>query len=180
MSLLILAACTENNSDPKIDEYLQYGEESHYHTGHEHMNHSSDGTLPEGVKEAETPAFAVGSIARMEAGHMPGMNGVEATIVGAYETIAYAVSYIPTDGGAPVRFHKWVIHEELQLDNNEQIKENDKVILNADHMKGMEGAVATIDFMEKTTVYMVDFTLRSGEEVKNHKWVTESELVKND
>jgi len=44
-------------------------------------------------------------------------------------------------------------------------------------MKGMEGATATIDSVEKTTVYMVDFTpVTGGEEVKDHKWVTESEL----
>lgn len=48
--------------------------------------------------------------------------------------------------------------------------------MNADHMEGMNGATAVIDSAEQTTVYMVDFTSTSGEEVKNHKWVTESEL----
>jgi hypothetical protein len=41
----------------------------------------------------------------------------------------------------------------------------------------MKGATAEIDSAEKTTVYMVDFTpTTGGEEVKNHQWVTESEL----
>lgn len=43
-------------------------------------------------------------------------------------------------------------------------------------MTGMNGTTATIDFAEETTVYMVDFTLESGEDVTNHKWVTEEEL----
>lgn len=44
-------------------------------------------------------------------------------------------------------------------------------------MKGMEGAVAEIDSAEKTTMYMIDYTpTTGGEEVTNHKWITESEL----
>ncbi|TCI24122.1 DUF1541 domain-containing protein [Exiguobacterium sp. SH5S13] len=40
----------------------------------------------------------------------------------------------------------------------------------------MDGTTATIDSVEETTVYMIDFTLESGEKVTNHKWVTEDEL----
>ena len=44
-------------------------------------------------------------------------------------------------------------------------------------MEGMDGATATIDSAEETTVYMVDFTTTDTDEaVTNHKWVTESEL----
>jgi hypothetical protein len=44
-------------------------------------------------------------------------------------------------------------------------------------MKGMKGATGKIDSAEKTTVYTVDYTpTTGGEKVKNHKWVTESEL----
>ncbi|MGN0699600.1 MAG: DUF1541 domain-containing protein, partial [Oscillospiraceae bacterium] len=46
--------------------------------------HSSSGEVPEGLKEAENPTFRVGSTAMMHADHMPGMNGVEATISGAF------------------------------------------------------------------------------------------------
>ena len=43
----------------------------------------------------------------------------------------------------------------------------------------MNGAAADIDSAELTTVYMVDYTPTSGGEImKNHKWVTESELSK--
>jgi len=34
-----------------------------------------------------------------------------------------------------------------------------------------------IESAEETTVYMLDFTTTTGEEVENHKWVTESELA---
>ncbi|XIH35981.1 DUF1541 domain-containing protein (plasmid) [Cytobacillus firmus] len=40
----------------------------------------------------------------------------------------------------------------------------------------MDGVTAKIDSTEQTTVYMVDFTpTTGGDDVKNHKWVTESE-----
>lgn len=45
-------------------------------------------------------------------------------------------------------------------------------------MNGMKGAKAEIDSVEKSTVYMVDYTpTTGGEVVENHKWVTESELL---
>lgn len=52
-----------------------------------------------------------------------------------------------------------------------------EVVLEADHMKGMDGATATIDSAEKTTVYMIDYVpTTGGEKMTNHKWVTENEL----
>jgi len=51
------------------------------------------------LQEAENPTFEVGSQAIIETDHMEGMKGAEATIVGAYDTTAYAVTYTPTDGG---------------------------------------------------------------------------------
>ena len=77
-----------------------------------------------------------------------------------------------------VKNHKWVIYEEVQSENKGPLQQNSQVILNTNHMEGMKGAAATIDSIEETTVYMVDFTSSTGEKVKNHKWVTESELVK--
>ena len=35
--------------------------------------------------------------------------------------------------------------------------------LDADHMKGMDGATAVIESAEDTTVYMLDFTTTTGE-----------------
>ncbi|WP_113968850.1 DUF1541 domain-containing protein [Rossellomorea aquimaris] len=43
-------------------------------------------------------------------------------------------------------------------------------------MEGMKESIQTIDYAEKTTVYMVDFTTTDGLEVTNHNWVTEGEL----
>jgi hypothetical protein len=108
---------------------------------------------------------------------MEGMKGAEATIVGAYHTTVYTISYTPTTGGKRVENHKWVIHEELQDAGEEPLKPGTEVTVNADHMEGMDGVTAEIDSAEETTVYMVDFTpITGGEEVKNHKWVIESEL----
>jgi hypothetical protein len=133
--------------------------------------------VPKDLKEAKDPAFPVDSKAIIKANHMKGMNGAEATIVGAYDTTVYTVSYTPTTGGKKVTDHKWVIHEELKDSGNQPLKEGTEVTLNADHMKGMKGAKATIDSAEQTTVYMVDYTpTTGGEKVTNHKWVTESEL----
>ncbi len=145
---------------------------------HSTMNHSSSGDLPDGIKESENPAFPVGSEAILKDGHMDGMKGATATIVGAYETIAYSITYTPTDGGDPVEDHKWVIQEEVEeATGDEALEPGTKVTVNADHMEGMNGALAEIDSAEKTTVYMIDYTpTNGGDKVTNHKWVTEDEL----
>ncbi|MEO2206946.1 YdhK family protein [Paenibacillus pabuli] len=141
------------------------------------MHHSDSGELPHGLKEMADPTYPVGSQVMMSADHMPGMKGAQATITGAYETTAYAVTYTPTTGGEPVKNHKWVIHEEIKEHNKEPYKVGAEVVLEADHMIGMKGAIATIDSAEQTTVYMVDYIpTTGGDPVKNHKWVTEDEL----
>lgn len=153
------------------------GSNSGNHAGHSDMNHSVSGELPPSLKEAANPKFEVGSQALLIADHMEGMEAAEATIAGAYDTIVYAVSYTPTTGGKPVENHKWVIQEEIQDAADRPYEPGEKVVLEADHMKGMKGAVATIDSAEAGTVYAVDYTpAAGGEPVKNHKWVTESEL----
>lgn len=141
------------------------------------MNHSSSGEVPDGLKEADNPTYPVGSKVILKTDHMKGMNGAEATVVGAYETTAYEVSYTPTTGGEPVKNHKWVIHEEIKDMTNQTLKDGTEVTLEADHMPGMKDAPAVIESSEMTTVYMVDYTpTTGGEPVKNHKWVTEDEL----
>ncbi|MGN7285446.1 YdhK family protein [Shouchella rhizosphaerae] len=169
-----LAGCGAG-SDNQEPEQPAHEETGDHNSEHHHGDHSSSGEVPEGLKEADNPSYPAGSKATMEANHMPGMKGTEATIVGAYTTTAYAVSYTPTTGEAPVENHKWVIHEELEGYEDEAYAPGDTVVLNADHMKGMAGAEAVIDSSEQTTVYMVDFEA-DGETVQNHKWVTEDEL----
>ncbi|QGG54420.1 YdhK family protein [Paenibacillus sp. B01] len=145
-------------------------------SAHEGMHHGSD-ELPDGMVAAQNPAFPVGSRAKLQTDHMPGMEGAEATISGAYATTVYSVSYTPTTGGERVTNHEWVVHEEIDGAGSEPYKPGDEVVLDAEHMAGMDGAVATIDTAEQTTVYAVDYApTDGGEPVKNHRWVTESEL----
>lgn len=170
---LTLAACSNDSGDKNMGKH----EMKDGSMNHDGMKHTGSGEVPKDLKKAENPKYEVGSKAIIKADHMEGMDGAKAKIVGAFDTTAYVVTYTPTTGGKPVKNHKWVIQEEIQNAGNKELKQGDKVKLNADHMKGMKGASAVIESSEKTTVYMVDYTpTTGGEKVKNHKWVTESEL----
>jgi hypothetical protein len=172
--VLGLAACSngENNDTSSSNE-----SDSNTEMDHSSMNHSSSGDLPEGLQEKENPKYPEGSKVIIKADHMEGMKGAEATISRAFDTTAYVISYTPTTGGEKVTNHKWVIQEEIEGVETNPIEPGTEVTLNADHMEGMDGAKATIESAKKTTVYMVDFTpTTGGEEVKNHKWLTEDEL----
>lgn len=145
---------------------------------HSGMDMSGSGEVPEGLEEAGDPMFEVASSAIITASHMEGMEGAEATIVGAYDTTAYSISYDPSNGGERVEDHKWIIHEEIADAQKESYQVGDEVTVEASHMEGMKGVTAEIDSAEETTVYMIDFTsTENGEEVTNHKWVTENELA---
>ncbi|MBT2583897.1 DUF1541 domain-containing protein [Planococcus sp. ISL-109] len=51
--------------------------------------------------------------------------------------------------------------------------------IQADHMPGMDGAIATISGAFDTTAYSVSYTpVNGGEAVENHKWVIHEELEK--
>ncbi|MEH7413713.1 YdhK family protein [Neobacillus drentensis] len=172
--MFMLAACSNNSNEKSSDKSSNTAHES---MDMGDMDHSGSGKVPEGLKKAENPTYKVGSQAIIKADHMEGMNGAEATIVGAYDTIAYAVTYTPTTGGEPVKNHKWVIQEEIKDAGDQTLEPGTKVTIEADHMDGMKGAAGTIDSAEKTTVYMVDYTpTTGGDKVTNHQWVTESEL----
>ncbi|MBY3620738.1 YdhK family protein [Acinetobacter sp. CUI P1] len=143
----------------------------------ENTSHSSSSNVPENLKVAENPTFKIGSKALIQADHMEGMKGATATIVGAFDTTAYIVSYRPTTGGFPVTNHKWIIHEEIKKAADKPYESGSEVVMEADHMKDMKGATAQINAAEQTTVYMIDYTpTTGGDKVKNHKWVTEDEL----
>ncbi|MEX3505366.1 YdhK family protein [Corynebacterium sp. LK2510] len=142
---------------------------------HDHGDHPSDGgPAPAGMVEATNPTYPVGTEVTLTGDHMPGMEGADATIVGAYSTNTFAVSYDPTDGSPRVTNHKWVVQEEVVGDG--ELSEGSVVTLNADHMPGMAGATATIDSVTDQTVYMVDFAT-DGMTMKNHKWVVEDEIA---
>lgn len=177
--VLALSACSDSTAkkdemDDMNSENTDMGSGSEEHMD---MNHSGSSKVPEDLKVEEKPTFEVGSQAIIEADHMEGMKGAEATIVLAADTTAYTVSYTPTTDGEKVSNHKWVVHEEIEDAGDEPFEAGTEVILNAEHMEGMDGAKAKIDSAEQTTVYMINYTsTTSGEEVTNHKWVTESEL----
>lgn len=161
--MLMLAACSSGNNQSN--------------PGHEGMHMSSSSEVPKGLKEKKNPTFKVGSQAIVKADHMEGMDGAKATIVGAYDTTVYAVTYTPATGGEPIKNHKWVIQEEIKDAGSRALSPGTVVTLEADHMEGMKGAKGTIVSGEHTTVYMIDYSpTTGGKTVKNHKWVTESEL----
>ncbi len=178
LTISALIACSSDDSNPHEGMDMDVENEESTEMDHSDMDHSSSGEVPEGLETAELPTYKVGSKVLIKDGHMAGMEGAEATIVGAYDTIAYAISYTPTTGGERVENHKWIIHEEIVDAGEEPLEPGTEVTTNASHMAGMEGAAVEIDSAEETTVYMIDFKLTTnGEEVKNHKWVTESELA---
>ncbi|WP_286231581.1 YdhK family protein [Neobacillus mesonae] len=183
MLVFFLAACGGNdktspsdNADPKSNTH-ENRSKSDNSDSMEGMDHSGSGEVPEGLAMAENPSYPVGSKVIIHADHMPGMEGAEATVSGAFDTTVYSVTYTPTTGGKPVKNHKWVVHEEIKNAGDKPYKSGEEVVLNAEHMKGMKGAKATIDTAEQTTVYMVDYTdTKTGEKITKHMWVTESEL----
>lgn len=187
LSVLLLSACgwgdkeknepTEagadvtNNlegTDKQVGE--EAADESVEHAGH------AEGQLPEGLKESEKPRFPVGSTAVINASHTDGMEGAIATIKGAYETTVYSVSYTPTNGAPFDENHKWFVEGEISGMGDGEIAVGSDVIINVNHQEGMLGAEGSVDTVEDTTVYVVDYTNSLGETVTNHMWLKESEL----
>ena len=147
------------------------------------MTHDDEGRLPGNIKIEREPKYKVGDDVQINATHMPGMEGAQGTVVAAFDTTAYEISYTPTDDSEPVENHRWIVQEEIaeaadQEDVDAPFEVGAEVTVEAYHMPGMEGATATIDAVNETTVYLVDYIdTESGEEVINHKWVTEDELA---
>ncbi|WP_374705726.1 YdhK family protein [Oceanobacillus oncorhynchi] len=164
--------------NPLASGEMEHDEHTDEHEGMDHSAEemSSSGDIPAGLQEAKDPTFEIGSEAIISADHMSGMDGAVAEVSGAFDTTVYTVSYT-TEDGQEIENHKWVIHEELENPDAAPLDSGTEVVLNADHMEGMDGAHAEIDSADETTVYMVDFeTTDTGEEVQYHKWVTEEEL----
>lgn len=173
LSLILLMGCsTETMDKPTTEE-----SENMPMDNKEEMVHDESGKIPQGLQKAENPTYKVGDTVEILTDHMEGMKGAQATIVGAFDTIAYEVSYDPKNGGPREGNHKWVVQEEIKDAGNEMIENGTEVTIEASHMQGMEGAKATIESAEDTTVYMVDYEPSTGgEKIKNHKWVTDSEV----
>lgn len=174
-SALALSACGEADNADTTETTVTTAATSadEGHDGHDHP--ADGGTPPAGIEQAADPTYPAGTEVLLTADHMPGMEGAEATISGAFDTTTYSVSYTPTNGGAPVTDHRWVVHEELLDPGQAPLPDGAEVVLDAEHMSGMKGAQATIDYSTDETVYMVDLTV-DGMAMTNHKWVTESEI----
>jgi hypothetical protein len=143
--------------------------------GHADVIHSTWGKIPEGLKEAKNPKFKVGEQVIINAAHDDDMQGSKGTIVGAYETTVYSISYESTTG-EPEENKKWFVREEIEPLGEKKIDVGSKVIIEADREEGMKGAEGVIDTVEKTNVYMVDYVNKEGQTVENYQWLKESEL----
>src|SRR5699024_3659629 len=142
------------------------------------MKHDESGEIPEGLEGAENLMYEVGESVILKHGHMPGMEGAEATVSGVFATTAYAASFNPTNGGEREENHRWVSHEEISESTKGAFEPGEEVTLEANHMEGMEGATAIIDDAVTTNVYMVDYQpTDGGAVVRNHKWFVEEELA---
>ena len=140
------------------------------------MEHPTDGgSAPEGIEKASSPKYPAGTEVTLTADHMEGMDGANATIVGAFDTYTYAVNFTPTTGGDPIKDHKWVVQEEIKDAGDQRLADGTEVTLEAKHMEGMKGNHATIASSTDETVYMVDYE-SDGMTMTNHKWVVESEI----
>ncbi|WP_240904066.1 YdhK family protein [Bacillus sp. N1-1] len=69
------------------------------------------------------------------------------------------------------------IPKGLKEANNPNYEVDSKAIITASHMKGMEGAEATIKGAYQTTAYVISYTPTfGGEKVDNHKWIIQEEV----
>ncbi|RLZ03057.1 hypothetical protein CWC38_07765 [Kocuria tytonicola] len=154
---------------------LSASQGGHEH-GQEHMHAMDGGPALEGIATAENPTYPKGTEVTLTTDHMEGMKDAPATVVSAYKTVAYAVTYTPTDGGPEVTDHKWVVQEELKGAGFERLSDGTAVTIEADHMPGMKGAKGAIASSTTQTVYMVDYEA-DGMIMNNHKWVVEDEMA---
>lgn len=177
---LVLSGCSagedQSHQGHDGDSSASVPESGDSEMDHSSMEHPMDGgPAPEGIKDASSPTYPVGTEVTLTADHMEGMDGAKATIVGAFDTSTYAVNFTPTTGGDPVIDHKWVVQEELKEAGDQRLADGTEVTLEAEHMEGMNGAEAAVAFSTDETVYMVDYTA-DGMTMTNHKWVVESEI----
>ncbi|MBT2705148.1 YdhK family protein [Chryseobacterium sp. ISL-80] len=69
------------------------------------------------------------------------------------------------------------VPEELATAENPKFEIGSQAIIEADHMPGMKGALATIKGAYDTTAYSITYyPTTGGEPVKDHKWVIHEEL----
>lgn len=87
IAALVLAACGGTTGDDEQEKNQAPNEEtSEQNSDMDDMEHSDSGEIPDDLEAASNPTYEVGSQARITTDHMKGMEGAEATIVGAYDT----------------------------------------------------------------------------------------------
>lgn len=189
VSILILFGCSmnkqtkeDNEAGSNVTNYQEdvdkEMEEEKINNSHQAVNESTWGELPEGIKEAKNPKYPVGTKVIINAAHDAEMKGQEGVVVGAYDTIAYSVTYQPTNEDHEEVNYKWVVQEEVKGMADDPLKEHSEVIIYANRELGMKGAEGIIETVQETTVYMVDYKTKDGRNIKNYQWFIESELSK--
>jgi hypothetical protein len=141
--------------------------------GHESM------TEVKNLKVYDSPLYPVGTDIILNTDHMEGMMDAKGSVSGAYNTTLYAVDYTSEETGEEVKDHKWIIKEEIKDSKDKDYSVGDSVTLMTGHMSSMggEGVTATITQIVLGPAYMVDYTPTNGDkEVKDHQWVSESEI----
>ncbi|MBM7634270.1 hypothetical protein JOD17_003372 [Geomicrobium sediminis] len=69
------------------------------------------------------------------------------------------------------------IPEDLKEEDNPTYEVVERVIIKANHIKGMKGAEAMIVGAYDTTAYEISYTPTiGGPRVKNHKWLIQEEI----
>jgi hypothetical protein len=134
-------------------------------------------TPPEAFTPAEDPIYPVGTRVVLAADHLPGMEGAEAVVSAAFDTVLYAVSYTRTDTGEQVLWQRWVAHEEIEGAAGLPYEAGSIVTLKAGFAPGMEGAQAEIVEVLTGTAYMADFEASDGSgPVEGYRWLSEEEI----
>lgn len=166
-SALVLAGC-EKPYEPKVDK--------------EHNTDMKSLPNEQGFSDyttADNPTFPINSKVVINSDATKGLKGATGTVVAAFDTIAYSVSYTPSTGNAQVRDYKWIVNEELVDENDVAFHVGDKVVTSAQHQPGMKDTEVTIESVRPTTVYIVDYVdTDANKKVNRYKWLVEDELSK--
>ncbi|MCL1935212.1 MAG: DUF1541 domain-containing protein [Defluviitaleaceae bacterium] len=141
--------------------------------------YSSFGYINEGSTHHPNPTFPVGTPVILAHEHFPGAAGSQAVVTGAFDEIAYAVSFQPGAPGFPFEYaHRWIMHTELWgWENVEVFEPGTVVMLDTDHFPGSRYQIGIVEYYERGTTYQLDGTTRYGLPFWDHQWFTESEIV---
>jgi hypothetical protein len=81
-----------------------------------------------------------------------------------------------TQAPQAMNMHAMTPVEALTPAANPKYPVGTQVILETDHMPGMQGAKGVVSGAYETTLYAVDYTTSAGTQVKDHRWVIAEEI----